>query len=124
ARTAMWLAAHGHGREALPHVVEAGDMPGMVDVLADQWLDLLLGGQAPDAVVAAAQLPAADRRLAVAAAGACLGAGEPGRAELLLAGAGGDDGDDVAALAALLHARARSDVAGARTAAARLTGGE
>ena len=124
ARAARWLAGHGRGREALAHVVEAGDTDGMVEILADQWLDLLLGGQAPDAVVAAAQLPAADRRLAVAAAGACLGAGEPGRAELLLAGAGDDEGDDVAALAALLHARARSDVAGARTAAARLTGGD
>ena len=124
ARTAMWLAAHGHGREALPHVVEAGDMPGMVDVLAEQWLDLLLGGQAPEAVVAAAKLPAADRRLAVAAAGACLGAGEPARAEALLAGIDGGADDDVAALAALLRARARSDVAGARRAATLFVGRE
>src|SRR6185436_20417345 len=102
---ARWLADHGRGREALPHVAEAGDCAGMVDVLSEQWLDLLLGGQAPEAVVAAARLPGADRRLAVAAAGACLGAGEPARAEALLAGIDGGPDDDVAALAALLRAR-------------------
>jgi LuxR family transcriptional regulator, maltose regulon positive regulatory protein len=124
ARAAGWLAGHGRGREALPHVVEAGETPGMVDVLAEQWLDLLLGGQAPEAVVAAARLPAADRRLAVAAAGACLGAGDTGRAEALLAGVDGGPDDDVAALAALLRARARSDVAGARRAATLFVGRE
>ncbi len=121
ARAGRWLADHQRGREAVAHVVAAGASPGMLDVLADQWLDLLLGGQAPDAVVAAAQAPAADRRLAVAAAGACLGAGEPGRAELLLAGVA-DGEDDVAALAALLRARARSDVGAARAAVGRLVG--
>jgi LuxR family transcriptional regulator, maltose regulon positive regulatory protein len=124
ARAAAWLAGHGRGREALPHVVEAGESPEMVAVLSEQWLDLLLGGQAPEVVVAAARLPGADRRLIVAAAGTCLGAGETSRAEMLLAGADGEEDDDVAALAALLRARARSDVAAARRAAARLVGQE
>jgi LuxR family maltose regulon positive regulatory protein len=119
-RAARWLAGQDLGREALPHALEAGEQPGMVDVLADQWLDLLISGQAADAVLAAARLQPRDRRLAVAAAGACLGAGDVSGAEAVLAATAGEEDDDVAALAALMRARARADVGGARVAAGRL----
>ncbi len=120
ARAARWLAGRGLGREALAHVLQAGDVPGLADLLADGWLDLLQGGQAPETVVAAARLRPGDRRLAVAAAGACLGAGDAVAAEAALAAAGDGPDDEVAALGALLRARARGDVSGARRAAARL----
>jgi LuxR family maltose regulon positive regulatory protein len=123
-RAARWLSAHGLGREAVPHALRADDPPKVADLLSDQWLDLLLGGVAPDALLAAARLRVDDRRLAVAAAGACLEAGDATRAEAVLAGAGATgDRDDVDALAALLRARARADVPSARDAAARLGGG-
>src|SRR3954470_3044593 len=120
-RAARWLSAHGLGREAVPHALRVDDPPKVADLLSDQWLDLLLGGVAPDALLAAARLRADDRRLAVAAAGACLEAGDASRAEAVLAGAGATgDRDDVDVLAALLRARARADVPAARDAAARL----
>lgn len=120
-RAARWLSAHGLGREALPHALHAEDPPRTADLLSDQWLDLLLGGVAPDALIAAARLRAGDRRLAVAAAGACLEAGDATRAEAVLASASGSAArDDVDALAALLRARAHADVPAARAAAAHL----
>jgi LuxR family transcriptional regulator, maltose regulon positive regulatory protein len=120
-RAAHWLSAHGLGREALPHALRADDAEAMGDLLSDQWLDLLLGGAAPDALLAAAALRADDRRLAVAAAGACLDAGDAQRAEDVLAGgAVAGDADDVDALAALLRARMRADVGAARVAAGQL----
>jgi LuxR family maltose regulon positive regulatory protein len=120
ARAARWLSAHGLGREALPHALRADDPPAMGGLLSDQWLDLLLGGVEPDALLEAARLRAGDRRLAVAAAGACLEAGDAPRAEAVLAGAMSGERDDADALAALLRARARADLRGARAAAARL----
>ena len=118
---AQWLARSGLGREALPHALLAHDAPAMADLLSEQWLDLLLGGVAPQAVLAAARLRTDDRRLAVAAAGACLEASDAPGAEAVLAGAGATSGrDDAGALAVLLQARARSDVAAARAAAAQL----
>jgi LuxR family maltose regulon positive regulatory protein len=121
ARAARWLSANGLGREALPHALLADDPPAMADLLSDQWLDLLLGGGAPDALLAASRLRVDDRRLAVAAAGACLEAGDASRAEAVLAGAGDPGGhDDVEALATLLGARARTDLPIAREAAAQL----
>jgi LuxR family maltose regulon positive regulatory protein len=125
-RAARWLSAHGLGREALPHALRADDPPTMADLMSDQWLDLLLGGVAPEALLTAARLRKGDRRLAVAAAGACLEAGDAAGAEAVLAGTGtgapGAGRDDVGALATLLRARARADVPAARDAAARLGG--
>jgi LuxR family maltose regulon positive regulatory protein len=122
ARAARWLSANGLGREALTHALQADDPPAMADLLSDQWLDLLLGGVAPDALLDAARLRPDDRRLAVVAAGACLEAGDGPRAEAVLAGAGASGpADDAGALATLLQARARGDVSAARAAASRLT---
>jgi LuxR family maltose regulon positive regulatory protein len=122
-RAAHWLAANGLGREALPHALAAGDPAAVSGLLADHWLDLLLGGQAPGAVLAAAQLRPDDRRLALAAAGACLATGDPGSADAALTtAAAGSADDDVAALAGLLRARAAGDAPAARTAAARVLG--
>jgi LuxR family transcriptional regulator, maltose regulon positive regulatory protein len=122
-RAARWLAANGLGREALPHALDAGDPAAVTELLADQWLDLLLGGQAPDAVLAAARLRPADRRLSVAAAGVCLEAGDTGGAAAVLAPCPpGDARDDVGALAQLLRARAAGDAPGARRAAAGVLG--
>jgi LuxR family maltose regulon positive regulatory protein len=124
ARAARWLSANGLGREALPHALRADDPPGMGDLLSEQWLDLLLGGVEAETLVAAARLRAGDRRLAVAAAGACLEAGDAPRAAAVLAGAAGPEPDDDAdTLAALLRARAHRDLPGARAAAARLGAG-
>jgi LuxR family transcriptional regulator, maltose regulon positive regulatory protein len=120
-RAARWLAAHDLGREALPHALAAGEPRAMAGLLADQWLDLLLGGQAPDAVIAAARMRPGDRRLAVAAAGACLEAGDTARAEAVLGSAPpAAEEDDVRALSSLLRARAVSDAPAARAAAGRV----
>src|SRR4051794_3735271 len=119
-RAARWLAGGGLGREALPHALGAGDPAAVSDLLADHWLDLLVGGQAPEAVLAAARLRPDDRRLAVAAAGACLATGDPSGAEAVLPPAAAGAEDDVAALGALLRARAEGDAPAARTAAARV----
>jgi len=123
-RAARWLSAHGLGREALPHALRADDPATMAALMSNQWLDLLLGGVAPEALLAAARLRKGDRRLAVAAAGACLEAGDAAGAEAVLAGTGapGAGHDDVDSLATLLRARARADLPGARDAAARLGG--
>jgi LuxR family transcriptional regulator, maltose regulon positive regulatory protein len=118
---ARWLAGNGLGRGALSHALRSDDQPAMSGLLAEEWLDLLLGEGAPESVLAAARLRTDDRRLAVAAAGACLEAGDARRAEAILAGAGAKgDRDDVGAMADLLRARARADVIDARAAAAQI----
>ena len=57
ARAAAWLAANGHGVEAVAHALAAGDAGGCDELLAEQWVELLAGGR--DAAVVAA---ASDRR--------------------------------------------------------------
>ena len=62
------MAAEGRGREALPPAVRAQDPEAMAELLAEQWLDILLGGEPPDAILEAASLRPGDLRLAAAAA--------------------------------------------------------
>jgi LuxR family maltose regulon positive regulatory protein len=119
ARAAGWLAAHGGGREAVPHAIAAGPAGGAARLLADHWLELMLGGPAPEAVIAAADRPGADAALALAAASASLSLGDAAGAEARL-DVVGDRADGVGRLAALLRARAGADVAGARRAAGAL----
>src|SRR3954471_76174 len=111
ARAARWLAGAGFGREAIPHALAAGAAP---ELLAEHWLELMLDGQSPKAVIAAAGWPGTDPRLAVAGASAWLTLGAPARAEAELAGV---SGGEAAGLAGLLGARARGDLRGARYAA-------
>jgi LuxR family maltose regulon positive regulatory protein len=111
ARAAEWLAAAGLGREAIPHALAAGAAP---ELLAEHWLELLLDGQSPKAVIAVAGSPGTDARLRVAAASAWLTLGAPARAEAELAPV--VDGEP-GRLAALLRARARGDLPAARRAA-------
>ena len=122
ARAAGWLAAHGGGREAVPHAIAAGSAGGAPGLLADHWLELVLGGPAPEAVIAAADRPGADAALAVAAASASLLLGDAPGAEVRLVGIGDRD-DEVGRLAVLLRARAAADLPGARGAAAALLEG-
>jgi LuxR family transcriptional regulator, maltose regulon positive regulatory protein len=120
---ARWLAENGLGRDALAHALRSDDAPAMADLLAEQWLNLLLGGVAPRSVLDVARSRPDDPRLAAAAAGACLDAGDARCAEAVLAGAGATaDRDGAASVAVLLRARARSDVAGARAAATQIVG--
>ena len=117
ARAGTWLAANGHGREALPHIVAAEPTDALVRVLGDGWVDLLLEAPEVETVVRAAQHLGGDARLRVAAAGTCLEAGEAARAQSLLEGLGAVP-DEVRDLAQLFGARARGDAAGARRAGA------
>ena len=116
ARAARWLAAAGLGREAIPHALAATGPEGASALLADHWLELLLDGQDPEAVIAAAGRPGGDERLAVAAASACLTLGDTAAAETRLAEVG-EGGGSAKRLAALLRARARGDLPAARAAA-------
>jgi LuxR family maltose regulon positive regulatory protein len=113
ARAARWLVGAERGTEALSHAVAAGASPEMADLLAGQWLDLLLSAQPSEAVLSAAGLRPADGRLAVVAAASALETGNPDQAAALLGPPGGT-GDDVEALAALIRARAGRDVGAAR----------
>jgi LuxR family maltose regulon positive regulatory protein len=115
-RAAQWLASVGLSREAIPHALAASGPHATSALLAGQWLELLLDGQAPAAVIAAAERPGSDARLAVAAASAYLSLGDCAGAVAQLESVGPDDGDP-AGLAALLRARARGDLPGAREAA-------
>jgi LuxR family transcriptional regulator, maltose regulon positive regulatory protein len=117
ARAARWLAGAGLGREAIPHALAADDQSATAALLSEHWLELLLDGQSPEAILTAAGDPGGDPRLAVAAASAHLTLGDPACAETRLAPV--TDGD-AARLGALLSARARGDVAGARSTAAAL----
>ena len=93
-------------------------------LLADHWLELLLDGQDPEAVIAAADAPGSDARLAVAAASACLTLGDPAAAAARLDVVRERGGtEETAQLAALLSARARRDLPGAREAAGELLRG-
>jgi LuxR family transcriptional regulator, maltose regulon positive regulatory protein len=116
ARAAEWLAAAGLGREAIPHALAANAPRGASALLAEHWLELLLDGQDPQGVIAAAAGPGSDPRLAVAAASAHLTLGDPAGAEARLDAVPDDDGD-AARMAALLRARARGDLPDARAAA-------
>jgi LuxR family maltose regulon positive regulatory protein len=122
ARAAEWLAASEMGSEAIPHVLAAGTSRTNVTLLADHWLELLLDGRAPEAVIAASSHPGADARLHVAGAAAYLSLGDPAGALALLDGVDAA-GTDAGAFAALLRARARGNVSGARRAAAPLLDG-
>ena len=113
ARAATWLAAAGLGREAMPHAL-AADGPGSAATLvAEHWLELLIEGTAPAAVIAAAEHGDGDARLAVSAASACLSLGDAAGAEAQLASVGDGDGD-AGRIGALMRARATSDLAHAR----------
>jgi LuxR family maltose regulon positive regulatory protein len=112
-RAGTWLAANGHGREALPHIVAAEPTDALVRLLGDRWVDLVLEAPAPATVVRAARHLGGDARLRVAAAGTCLEAGELAEAKSLLQGLD-DVPADVRALAQLFRARARGDAEGAR----------
>jgi LuxR family transcriptional regulator, maltose regulon positive regulatory protein len=116
ARAAEWLATAGLGREAVAHALAANAPRGAPALLAEHWLELLLDGQDPQGVIAAADRPHSDARLAVAAASAFLTLGDPAGAEARLDAVPRDDGD-AARLAALLRGRARGDLPGARAAA-------
>jgi LuxR family maltose regulon positive regulatory protein len=116
ARAGAWLAANGLGREALPHIVAAEPTDALVRVLGDGWVDLLLEAPEAETVVRAARHLGGDARLRVAAAGACLEAGEPARAQALLEGLSALP-PEVRELAQLFAARAADDVEGARRAA-------
>jgi LuxR family maltose regulon positive regulatory protein len=116
ARAAAWLAATGHGREAVEHALAGGDAGACDGLLAEQWLELLLDGQSEE-VVAAAAARRRDPRLAVVAASGSLDRGDgPAAQAWLEITAEGDAGR----LADLLSARARADIAAARTAGAQL----
>ena len=119
ARAAEWLAAAGLGREAIPHALAATGPRGASALLSEHWLELLLDGQDPEAVIAAAGRPGSDERLAVAAASACLTRGDRAGAEARLRTVG-DDHAGAGRLAALLRARALGDLPGAREAAGAL----
>jgi LuxR family transcriptional regulator, maltose regulon positive regulatory protein len=132
ARAAAWLAANGHGVEAVAHALAAGDAGGCDELLAEQWVELLAGGWDAAVVAAASDRRPYDARLAVAAASALLERGDtaaacarleavhpPGAVERgSLAGRLGAEqhARDVASVAALLMARARGDLAAARAA--------
>jgi LuxR family maltose regulon positive regulatory protein len=118
ARAAAWLAENGSGREALHHVVAAEPTDALVGIVGDHWLDVLLEAPEPDAVVRCARQLEGDVRLVVAAAGVCLEGGEPERAAALLEQRLDDAPDDVRTLGRIFLARARGDLAGARSAAA------
>ena len=115
ARAGAWLAANGHGREALPHIVAAEPTDALIRLLGDRWVDLLLEAPETETVVRAARHLGGDARLRVAAAGTCLEAGETARAESLLEGLG-DVPAGVRGLAQLFRARARDDAEGIRRA--------
>ena len=76
ARAAEWLAAEGHGREAMPHALAADGPASAAELVAEHWRELLLDGAAPEAVIAAAERAPGDARLAVSAASACLSLGD------------------------------------------------
>jgi LuxR family transcriptional regulator, maltose regulon positive regulatory protein len=115
ARAAAWLAANGRGAEAVPHALAAGDAGGCDELLAEQWVELLAGGQDAAVVAAASDRRRHDARLAVAAASGLLERGDAAAAWARLEGAHAAGGD-VGSAAALLHARARGDIAAARAA--------
>ena len=122
ARAAAWLAANGRGAEAVAHALAAGDAGGCDELLAEQWVELLAGGRDAAVVAAASDRRRDDARLAVAAAAGCLERGDAAAAAARLDGTRRLGSGDVAAIAALLGARARGDVAAARDAAALLRG--
>src|SRR4051794_39271399 len=108
ARAAVWLAAEGHGREAMPHALAADGPREAAHLVAEHWRELLLDGAAPHAIVAAADRAPGDARLEVSAAAACLTLGDVAGAQRRLAGIAGG-GDDAVRLAGLLRARADGD---------------
>src|SRR4051812_1298772 len=77
ARAAAWLAAAGHGREAISHALASGDPQGASALLAENWLELLLDEPAPEAGIAAAESPRGDARPAAAPAPPCLPPAHP-----------------------------------------------
>jgi LuxR family maltose regulon positive regulatory protein len=119
ARAADWLAGAGLGREAMPHALAADGPDSAAALVADHWLELLLDGAAPAAVIAAADRWGDDDRLAVSAASACLALGDAAGAETRLAAVGASD-RDAARLGALLRARAGGDLARTRVLSAEL----
>ena len=76
ARAAEWLAGEGLGREAMPHALAAGGPPSAATLVADHWLELLLDGASPAAVIDVAERGGDDARLAVSAASAALTLGD------------------------------------------------
>ena len=119
ARAGAWLAANCRSREAVAHALAAGDAGGCDRLLAEQWVELLAGGQDAEVVLAASERRRGDPRLAVAAAAGRLERGDAAGAEARLEAARGAEGD-VELIAALLRARARGDVEAARRGAARM----
>ena len=122
ARAVDWLAGARLGREAIPHALAAGRPGAASALLAEHWLELLIDGQAPEAVIAAAGQPGTDARLAVAAASACLTLGDRAGAEQWLGLVGPGDGE-AERVGALLRARARNDLVATRLQAAALLQG-
>jgi LuxR family maltose regulon positive regulatory protein len=119
ARAARWHAAQGNGGAAVTHALAAGDGGCGDELLAQQWVELLLGGHGGDVVIAASDRCRDDARLNVAAAGACLDRGDAAGADARLGAAARAPGD-LGRLAVLMRARARAEPATARVAASRL----
>src|SRR3954468_14315443 len=113
AHAAAWLADAGFGREAMRHALAAGGPGSAAALIADHWLEVLIEGTAPPAVLAAAERGCGDARLAVLAAAACLSLGDAGGATAQLEGVVDGDGD-AGRIGALLRARAAGDLARVR----------
>jgi LuxR family maltose regulon positive regulatory protein len=119
ARAAAWLADAGFGREAMRHALAAGGPGSAAGLIADHWLEVLIEGTAPSAVLVAAEQGGGDARLAVLAAAACLSLGDAAGATAQLEGVGDGDGD-AGRIGALLRARAAGDLARVREASSTL----
>jgi LuxR family maltose regulon positive regulatory protein len=112
-RAAEWFALQGSSALAVRHALAAGSRATTRALLAEHWLDLMAAGHVP----AGTGEGDADPRLALAAAHACLIAGDRGNALGRLAAIESPDGWP-GKLADLVRASARHDIDGARLAGA------